>query len=36
VATATVFNGTGAMATLFVDRGTPSGFYAITLRATQS
>jgi Rieske Fe-S protein len=32
----TVFNGTGAMATLFVDRATPTGFYAITLRATPS
>ena len=35
-ATATVFTGTGAMATLFVDRTTPTGFYAVTLRAIQS
>jgi len=35
-ATSTVFNGTGSMATLFVDRATPSGFYAVTLRATPS
>ena len=33
-ATATVFSGTGALATLFVDRAAPSGFYAVTLRAT--
>ena len=33
-ATATVFTGTGAMATLFVDRASATGFYAVTLRAT--
>jgi len=33
-ATATVFTGSGAMATLFVDRASQTGFYAVTLRAT--
>jgi len=28
-ATATVLSGTGATATVYVDRSTPSGFYAV-------
>jgi len=34
-ATSTVFTGTGSMATVFVDRASETGFYAVTLRATE-
>jgi hypothetical protein len=33
-ATSTLLTGTGSTATVFVDRASATGFYAVTLRAT--